>query len=372
LLISPATNDMAIKSEGSIFCVLAALLTLGLCNWGCGGRGTSAEPSPTSPTESTATVTAVRVTGPTSFTTSGQTGQFVATANVSNGSSQTVTSSATWQSSNAAVATVSASGLLKTVGPGATTVTAAYQGVSGSAQVSWSYTIDPSPFLMVETGTLPVVISAPHGGTLPVPGVPIRSTGTTLRDINTLELATATQAALMARAGQKAHFVAALASRKYVDFNEHSGSAYESPAVASLYDAYYVALTNAVGAVNASSGQSAILVDVHGQSDNVQAVFRGTRNGQTASLSALYAPGGLLTRLLGLNVTVDPPTGSDTENPSFNGGNIVASYGLRAGGIQAIQLEFGPRYRQPANVIADTASKLSDAIISAVNCSSCR
>jgi N-formylglutamate amidohydrolase len=354
---------------------LLVFIVMGLSTSDCGsGSGSSTNPANlTSPTSPPPAVTEVRVTSSTLLTTAGQTTQLVATASLSNGATETVSSSAAWQSSNPGVATVSASGVVQSVAPGTTTITATYQGVSGTVQISWSYTIDPSPYLRIETGSLPVVISAPHGGSSSVPGVPERSTGVTATDTNTLELATSTQAALASRTGQRASLVAALVSRRYVDFNVSRGNAFESASLASLYDAYYVALSTAAETARRSAGQGAILVDIHGQSENVRVVFRGTRNGQTASLPFLYGqPGGLLARLLALNVAVDPSTASGTEHPSFNGGNIVAASVRFGGGIHAVQLEFGFSYRQPSSALADTASKLADAIASAANCATCR
>jgi Right handed beta helix region/Bacterial Ig-like domain (group 2) len=62
----------------------------------------------------------------------GLTSQLSATASLANGTAQTVTRNATWQSSNAAVATVSAGGLVTAVVPGTARITATYQGSVGS------------------------------------------------------------------------------------------------------------------------------------------------------------------------------------------------------------------------------------------------
>ena len=62
----------------------------------------------------------------------GATAQFSAIATMGDGSTQDVTSLATWQSSNVAVATVSSTGLVTGVGTGTVTVGAVYQTVSAS------------------------------------------------------------------------------------------------------------------------------------------------------------------------------------------------------------------------------------------------
>jgi hypothetical protein len=79
---------------------------------------------------STATVTNVTIGGATSVT-EGGTAQLTATANRSNGTTETVTSQATWNSSNTMVATVSATGLLTALAPGSTDISAAFGGQTG-------------------------------------------------------------------------------------------------------------------------------------------------------------------------------------------------------------------------------------------------
>jgi|SRR5579864_742724 len=87
-------------------------------------------------TAPSATVVSVTVTGPTVGV--GLTAQFTATANMSDGTTQNVTTAAAWQSSNPAVATVSALGVVTGVAGGQTTITATYQGLTATdvAQVA--------------------------------------------------------------------------------------------------------------------------------------------------------------------------------------------------------------------------------------------
>jgi hypothetical protein len=97
--------------------------------------------SPTAPSAAP-TVVSIAVTGGLTLSASGQTSQLSANAAFSNGTTQSVTSLAAWQSSNTGVVNVSSSGLLTAVGNGSATVTATYQGISGTAQVT--VTISPS------------------------------------------------------------------------------------------------------------------------------------------------------------------------------------------------------------------------------------
>src|SRR5438093_11044439 len=95
-------------------CALAALLMLMAI--GCG--------SSTSPT----TVSTVAVTGTAPAV--GASSQFPATATLMDGTSQDVTTLATWSSSNVSAATVSSAGLVTGVAGGAVTIQATYQNVT--------------------------------------------------------------------------------------------------------------------------------------------------------------------------------------------------------------------------------------------------
>src|SRR5437867_11336768 len=106
-----------VQRVGSI--AMAALLTA--FTSGC----TSAAASP-----ATSSSVAVAGTAPAM----GATPQFTATATLMDGTTQDVTSLATWSSSNSSEATVSSSGLVAGVGAGTVTIQATYQSVTGADQ----------------------------------------------------------------------------------------------------------------------------------------------------------------------------------------------------------------------------------------------
>ena len=132
---------------------------------GCGGSDSGGSPaspsSPTTPTTPTVTVTGVNVTGAgcggssCSITTIGGTVQLTAAATKSDGSSQDVTSAATWNSTNTAIATVSSSGLVTVKKGGSCDVTAVYQGKMGGQ------TINAAVPLWTKTGTGDMVFDMP-------------------------------------------------------------------------------------------------------------------------------------------------------------------------------------------------------------------
>ncbi len=113
---------------------LSGLVVLVFLAAGCGDSGTATPDSPTGP--SSPTVTSVTITGTLTIGNTGQTSQMSATAHFAKGTSQNVTTTATWASSDAAVATISPTGLITSMGIGAVTITATYQNVSGTTRVT--------------------------------------------------------------------------------------------------------------------------------------------------------------------------------------------------------------------------------------------
>lgn len=229
--------------------------------------------------------------------------------------------------------------------------------------------LNPASYVRVEAGTLPVVISVPHGGSAVLPGVPERVSpdATTVLDTNTYELGLAIQSQLIALTGKKAHLVASQVSRKYVDFNRSAAEAYETATVATIYAFYHTALQTAVNAAKVQSSTGAILIDIHGQGTTSNLVYRGTQNGNTADLPTLYraTPNGLITEMQARSLPVYPGTSATGEHASFTGGYIVQAYGFPEAvpnRLNAVQLEFGLSFRSPSAATAATAAGMAAAI----------
>ena len=129
--------------------------------------GSNSSTPPTTPSAPTVTQVAVAGTAPNV----GLTAQFAATATLSSGSTQNVTSLATWQSSNTAVATVNSAGVVTGVSPGDVDITATYQSVAGRARVTIAvrtFTLTGNITDGTSGGILPniniAITSGPHTG----------------------------------------------------------------------------------------------------------------------------------------------------------------------------------------------------------------
>ena len=146
--------------------VVVSLLGLVGMSLGCDKSPAGPTP-PTAP--SSATVSSVAVKGSTDFTSIGQTVQLTATATFSDGATQNVSATATWQALSAG-ATVTSGGLVTAVTSGTVTVQATYQGRSGTAVVrispiapsrnSMSATIDGAPWAAISVSVVRIGVSS--------------------------------------------------------------------------------------------------------------------------------------------------------------------------------------------------------------------
>jgi N-formylglutamate amidohydrolase len=237
-------------------------------------------------------------------------------------------------------------------------------------------------FLQVQRGELPVIITAPHGGSLAIPGVPKRvgpegelKSGkfVTGQDTRTFELATATAKRVEELTGKKPYLVAMKAHRQFVDPNRPEKEAVEHPNAQLVHAAFHRQVREFVDELRKKFPQGALLLDIHGQAASTNTIFRGTQNGTTVmkmvekhGAVALTGEHSILGYLAAKGINVSPtntPPGSPRETSGFSGGYIVRSYGSHTThGVDAIQLEFGGAFRMDAGKREETAKFLAEAI----------
>lgn len=231
-----------------------------------------------------------------------------------------------------------------------------------------------SKLITVKPGTLPIILTAPHDGTLAVPGVPKRKgDGATkfvvVRDTGTAPLAEMLADAIHKKTGGRPYLVIAHFSRQYIDANRDAKNAYESKKARPVYDAYHAAIEDAKKAIVKKWGRG-ILLDIHGQGAEKETVFRGTNDTKTvkhlldrSGRGAFVGPKSILGVMEKKGVKVKPACASrDKEDRRFSGGYTVQHHGSRDGGsIDAIQLEFGSALRL-AKGRPRTAELLAEAV----------
>lgn len=226
-----------------------------------------------------------------------------------------------------------------------------------------------SELVETQVGDCPIVISAPHGGTLPIPGSSPR-TGqgkekfVTVRDTGVDRLARLTASAVEKKSGRKPWLVVANFSRKYCDANRPEDQGTEDAAALAIHRRYHAFLRQAVEAVRTKP--QAILVDIHAQGTDSLVVFRGTQNLKTWTDRATLDT--FCSQLAKSGWQVFPVAQTtEKEQPSYTGGTIVALYGRREKtGVDALQFEFGSSYLRKDKA-DQTADQLADALCARLN-----
>jgi N-formylglutamate amidohydrolase len=227
--------------------------------------------------------------------------------------------------------------------------------------------------VIAESGTLPIILAAPHGGREPIPGVaPRRGVGVaqfaTGRDHNTDELAERIAAWLAESLGALPFLAITTFERKYVDFNRAPEHAYEAEAARPYYEAYHGALRDYCQRVRERWGHG-LLLDIHGQNREVDAIFRGTDNLQSVTAlksrfgkPALTGVNSIMGFLERRGYRVFPASADGQREERYSGGYTTCTYGShRATDIDAIQLEFGSDLRSRAK-LEQTATDVARAI----------
>ena len=226
-----------------------------------------------------------------------------------------------------------------------------------------------APSLVVSSkGTLPLVLTVPHDGGEFVGLLPVRKKGALVRDVGTRELAEHVASILETRTGKRPYLVVARFSRKYLDANRAEQDAMESEDALPAYKAYHEQISAYISELKAKFPAGSLLLDVHGQSDDPDTTFRGTRAGLTTKAllgrfgaASLQGERSITGVLAAKGYAVNPSAGAETlrEDPRFSGGYTVFNYGSQhPEGIDAIQLEFGKNHRANERLAEDLAEAL--------------
>ncbi len=288
-----------------------------------------------------------------------------------------------WWVQDPAVAVVDQAGLVRAVSPGATRVTAQVGEVTGDAAVEVYVppTVDAYEpgvrylgrrgYVEYVPGTLPLVISVPHGGDLDPDEIPDRVWGTMVTDLWTRETATAVRDAFIARTGRAPHVVVSHLKRTKLDPNrEIVEAAQGSPFAENAWNEFHAFIEVAEAAVEGSFG-SGFYIDLHGHGHEILRAELGyllsasdldrrdevldaggyaDRSSLRALAHATDAPfsellrgasslGGLLAAR-GVASVPSPPDPSPGAAPYFTGGYSVDRHGSRTSGtVSGVQIE---------------------------------
>lgn len=247
-------------------------------------------------------------------------------------------------------------------------------------------------FIEYAPGSFPIVISVPHGGAVAPAAIPDR-TGTTVTDLNTIELGRAIAAALAARAGRAPHLVICHLRRTKLDANREIVEAAQGNADAvQAWNEYHAFIDQAM-TMALSTGRG-FYIDLHGhghaiqrlelgyllsasQLDLADATLNGGSFGNISSLrlaltsstlpfaSLLRGPQSLGGLLGAATPSVPSPAApSPGADPYFEGGYSTERHTARLPGLQ-IETNFSG-VRDNAGNIAAFADRLATAVLAFV------
>jgi len=236
------------------------------------------------------------------------------------------------------------------------------------------YLFSETKLIRAYSGNCPIILSAPHGGKSKniILGVPLRKGKGVklfryLSDVNTDEIADTTAKILSGKYRLKPYIVIADFSRRQLDVNRERKDAYENESMRLYYESYHSILRGYVKQCREKFGKC-ILIDIHGQSRNDSAVYRGTRKGKTVAAlikrsgaEAVFGKNSVTGFLEKKKYRVLPKNSFDEK--IFQGGYIIKTYGSNnAEGVDAIQIEFGGDYRKKGRVLYSTSADLAEAL----------
>jgi N-formylglutamate amidohydrolase len=210
-------------------------------------------------------------------------------------------------------------------------------------------------------GTMPAILTCPHGGDKQPPGVPNPRTGAGLpadcrfepdTDRFTRTITRGVAQLLFDVFGEAPDVVIANFDRVFIDANrrESDNCAFEDPDAQPFYEEYHNTIRNFVDEIRADNGGLGLLFDIHGTTEIEQDkadVYLGTLNGEAISsllrrdslaMSRRRSLPGLL-REVGYTVSAKIPE-------TLPGDFTLEKYGSsNADGVDAIQVEIESKLR---------------------------
>lgn len=239
-------------------------------------------------------------------------------------------------------------------------------------------------WIQYAVGDLPVVVSVPHGGTVEPAGIPTRTAGTTVTDVNTIELAVAIADAFRSATGGSPHLVICYLRRTKLDANREVGEAAQGqPAMVQAWTEYHEFIELAIAEATRTTG-SAFFIDLHGHghaipriewgyllsastldlddatldnggagaASSLRGLLDSTPDGFSAVLRGPHSLGGLLEP--DVASVPSPSAPSPGGAPYFDGGYTTARHAALAPGAQ-LEAHYAGVRDSPANRAAVAA-----------------
>jgi len=208
-------------------------------------------------------------------------------------------------------------------------------------------------------GALPVILTAPHGGSEQPSGVEKARTGANLppgcqfknkADRFTRTIIREVAQLLFDVFAEAPYVVFANFDRKFIDANRSRECAFEDPDAATFYDEYHNTVREFIDEIRAENGGSGLLFDIHGN-DGVAAdpadIYFGTLNGGSIRSLLTRDPQALTRRRTLPGVLRDEGYIVSSRSPeTFPGEFTLETYGSQnPNGVDAIQIEIESKLR---------------------------
>jgi len=210
-------------------------------------------------------------------------------------------------------------------------------GPVGPLVVGQMYT-DASGFIEYVPGDAPLVIVAPHGGTLSPAGLPDRSCAgcTTVNDLNTQELARTLVEEFRQRTGARPHLIVNRLHRRKFDGNRDLAEATGGTATLNASWTWLHAAIDSAKAGVARRSTRGLVIDLHGHAHPIARLELGYLLGdaELRATDATLAAGGAMSRSSVARLAADTRTVDDRGVTLLRGprslGALLAAEGIRS------------------------------------------
>lgn len=238
-----------------------------------------------------------------------------------------------------------------------------------------SQALAEAPQLTVQSGTMPVLIVAGHGGKLPLEGAEERDPSKVddprfvlFGDAHTQELANdlAERLARQAGEGRRPGLVLNNIHRRYADVNRSPELTSHDPVGVAHHAAYHQAVERELSHLVQAHGW-VLLLDLHGQTRYDTTLLLGTAQNAVISdwsLQTLWGPEGLVEQLRAAGFSVEP--GAPDQPQRYAGGYTIRHHGLRPE-VEAWQLEHSRAIRDGLDERERYLETLSQALVQAIS-----
>jgi N-formylglutamate amidohydrolase len=232
----------------------------------------------------------------------------------------------------------------------------------------WTIDYQESQMVSRHAGTLPVVLTCPHGAAARPPGVSQR-TGSpagcppfkTAGDTFTKEITIAVAQLILETTGEAPYVVIAGYHRKFIDANRSEKCAFnasDKEAARPFYVEYHQTVRNFIESIQAESGPLGFLFDIHGTTtieEDPADIYIGTDNGASirrltsADPLAAFRRRSLRGLLQAAGYVVSPAAPGIPETAQVDGGFTTQTYGSsHDDGLDAMQFEIAQPIRRDA------------------------